>query len=120
VFKSEPPDFPGSGMTALSTYDANGNTPSDAQGRSFNWDYENRLTQVVNPGVGTTTFRYGSSWCRAGRTSGCACRRDRLYDGSRSLAGCGKTSISTCRVPHVSPGAPHIARFAMCGFAYRY
>ncbi len=41
-----------------STYDANGNTLSDAQGRSFTWDFENRLTQVVNPGVGTTTFKY--------------------------------------------------------------
>jgi len=40
------------------TYDANGNTLSDAQGRSFTWDFENRLTQAVNPGVGTTTFRY--------------------------------------------------------------
>jgi RHS repeat-associated protein len=40
------------------SYDANGNTLSDAQGRSFTWDFENRLTQVVNPGVGTTTFRY--------------------------------------------------------------
>jgi len=40
------------------TYDANGNTLSDAQGRSFTWDFENRLVQVVNPGVGTTTFRY--------------------------------------------------------------
>ena len=38
--------------------DANGNTLSDASGRSFTWDFENRLTQVVNPGVGTTTFRY--------------------------------------------------------------
>jgi YD repeat-containing protein len=42
----------------LYAYDANGNTLSDAQGRSFIWDFENRLTQVVNPGVGTTTFRY--------------------------------------------------------------
>lgn len=38
--------------------DANGNTLSDAQGRGFTWDFENRLTQVVNPGVGTTTFMY--------------------------------------------------------------
>jgi RHS repeat-associated protein len=40
------------------SYDANGNTLSDAQGRSFTWDFENRLTQAVNPGVGTTNFRY--------------------------------------------------------------
>jgi YD repeat-containing protein len=43
---------------SLISYDANGNTLSDAQGRSFTWDFENRLVQVVNPGVGTTTFRY--------------------------------------------------------------
>jgi RHS repeat-associated protein len=40
------------------TYDNNGNTLTDAQGRSFTWDIENRLTQAVNPGIGTTTFRY--------------------------------------------------------------
>ena len=41
-------------------YDANGNTLSDPQGRSFTWDFENRLTQVVVPGTngGTTTFKY--------------------------------------------------------------
>jgi YD repeat-containing protein len=39
-------------------YDANGNTLSDAQGRTFTWDFESRLTQATNPGVGTTTFRY--------------------------------------------------------------
>jgi len=49
-------------MTLLSTvaYDANGNTLSDAQGRSFTWDFENRLVQAVVPGSngGTTTFKY--------------------------------------------------------------
>ncbi len=44
--------------SAVARDDANGNTLSDAQGRSFTWDFENRLTQVVNPGVGTTSFRY--------------------------------------------------------------
>jgi YD repeat-containing protein len=41
-------------------YDANGNTLSDAQSRSFTWDFENRLTQAVVPGTngGTTTFKY--------------------------------------------------------------
>src|SRR5579864_6579232 len=40
--------------------DANGNTLTDASGRSFTWDFENRLTQAVVPGTngGTTTFRY--------------------------------------------------------------
>ena len=40
------------------SYDANGNTLSDASGKTYTWDFENRLTQVVKPGVGTTTFRY--------------------------------------------------------------
>lgn len=42
------------------TYDANGNTLSDAQGRTFTWDVENRLTQAIMPGTngGTTTFKY--------------------------------------------------------------
>ena len=31
-----------------SALDANGNTLSDASGRSYSWDFENRLTQVVN------------------------------------------------------------------------
>jgi RHS repeat-associated protein len=41
-----------------SALDANGNTLSDPSGKSYSWDFENRLTQVVNPGVGTTTFKY--------------------------------------------------------------
>src|SRR5438309_9815124 len=40
------------------TYDANGNTLSDASGKQYTWDFENRLAQAMNPGVGTTTFRY--------------------------------------------------------------
>jgi len=51
---------PDSPMTPAPTvaYDANGNTLSDPSGKSYTWDFENRLTQVVNPSVGTTTFRY--------------------------------------------------------------
>ncbi len=43
-----------------SALDANGNTLTDAQGRSYTWDFENRLIQAVVPGTngGTTTFRY--------------------------------------------------------------
>jgi len=37
------------------TYDANGNTLTDAVGRSYTWDFENRLTQVVIPGTGVVT-----------------------------------------------------------------
>jgi len=42
------------------TYDADGNTLTHAGGRSYTWDFENRLTQAVVPGAngGTTTFKY--------------------------------------------------------------
>jgi len=43
---------------ATNSYDANGNTLSDPSGKQYTWDFENRLTQAVNPGVGTTTFKY--------------------------------------------------------------
>ena len=39
-------------------YDANGNTLSDPSGKSYSWDFENRLTQAVVPGTGTVTFKY--------------------------------------------------------------
>src|ERR1700678_2766971 len=38
--------------------DANGNTLSDASGKSYSWDFENRLTQAVVPGTGTVAFKY--------------------------------------------------------------
>jgi RHS repeat-associated protein len=40
--------------------DANGNTLSDPSGKSYTWDFENRMTQAVVPGTngGTTTFKY--------------------------------------------------------------
>ncbi len=40
------------------TYDNNGNMVTDPSGKTYTWDVENRLTEVVNPAVGTTTFRY--------------------------------------------------------------
>jgi YD repeat-containing protein len=45
---------------SCSVYDANGNTLSDPSGKSYTWDFENRLTQAVVPGTngGTTTFKY--------------------------------------------------------------
>jgi YD repeat-containing protein len=43
-----------------SALDANGNTLTDAGGKSYAWDFENRLTQAVVPGAngGTTSFAY--------------------------------------------------------------
>src|ERR1700722_8938900 len=53
---------PDSPMTPAFTvaYDANGNTLSDPSGKSYSWDFENRLVQAVVPGTngGTTTFKY--------------------------------------------------------------
>ncbi|MBV9183959.1 MAG: hypothetical protein JO356_21860 [Acidobacteria bacterium] len=62
------------------TYDANGNTLSDAQGRSFTWDFENRLIQATNPGVGTTTFKYDPVGRRI-QKSGPLGITNYLYDG---------------------------------------
>jgi RHS repeat-associated protein len=73
----------GAGMS----YDANGNTLSDAQGRSFTWDFENRLTQAVVPGTsgGTTTFRY-DPFGRRIQKSGPLGTTNHLYDGKNLLA----------------------------------
>jgi RHS repeat-associated protein len=63
-------------------YDANGNTLSDAQGRSFTWDFENRLTQAIVPGTngGTTTFKY-DPFGRRIQKSGPLGTTNYLYDG---------------------------------------
>src|SRR5271157_956052 len=62
------------------TYDNDGNTVTDAQGRSYTWDFENRLVQAVNPGVGTTTFRY-DPFGRRIQKSGPLGTTIYLYDG---------------------------------------
>lgn len=66
-------------------YDANGNTLSDPSGKQFTWDFENRLTQVVNPGVGTTTFRY-DPFGRRIQKSGPLGTTNFLYDGTEDGA----------------------------------
>ena len=45
-------------MTFKWADDANGNTLSDSSGKQYSWDFEDRLTSVTVPGVGTTTYRY--------------------------------------------------------------
>ena len=67
----------------IATYDANGNTLSDPQGRSFTWDFENRLTQAIVPNVGTTTFRY-DPFGRRIQKSGPLGTTNYLYDGRGS------------------------------------
>jgi len=81
--------LPDSCMTLAATvaYDANGNTLTDAQGRSFTWDFENRLTQAVVPGTGggTTTFKY-DPFGRRIQKSGPLGTTNYLYDGMDSTA----------------------------------
>jgi RHS repeat-associated protein len=64
-------------------FDANGNTLSDPQGRSFTWDFENRLTQAVVPGSngGTTTFKY-DPFGRRIQKAGPLGTTNYLYDGA--------------------------------------
>jgi RHS repeat-associated protein len=69
------------------TYDANGNTlsKSDSSGATqYSWDFENRLTQAVVPGVGTTTFRY-DPWGRRVQKSGPLGTTNYLYDAFRVI-----------------------------------
>jgi RHS repeat-associated protein len=66
--------------------DANGNTLSDPSGKSYSWDFENRLTQAVVPGTngGTTTFRYDPMGRRI-QKSGPLGTTNYLYDGFNLL-----------------------------------
>jgi RHS repeat-associated protein len=69
-------------VPALYTYDANGNTLSDPSGKSYTWDFENRLTQAIVPGTngGTTTFKY-DPFGRRIQKSGPLGTTNYLYDG---------------------------------------
>ncbi len=66
--------------------DANGNTLSDPSGKSYSWDFENRLTQAVISGTGTTTFRY-DPFGRRIQKSGPLGTTNYLYDGLEVSAG---------------------------------
>jgi RHS repeat-associated protein len=63
--------------------DANGNTLSDATGKSYAWDFENRMVQAVVPGTngGTTTFKY-DPFGRRIQKSGPLGTTNYLYDGN--------------------------------------
>jgi hypothetical protein len=49
------------------TYDANGDTLTDASGKACTWDFENRLVQAVVPG--TVTFKYDHFGTRIQKSS---------------------------------------------------
>ena len=96
-----------SAMTTVFTvaYDANGNTLTDAQGRSFTWDFENRLTQAIVPGTngGTTTFRY-DPFGRRIEKSGPLGTTNYLYDAFRlveEVAGNGSVLASYTQGLHI-------------------
>src|SRR5580700_3955649 len=69
-----------------SALDANGNTLTDASGKSYTWDFENRLGQAVVPGTngGTTTFKY-DPFGRRIQKSGPLGTTNYLYDGPNSV-----------------------------------
>jgi RHS repeat-associated protein len=64
--------------------DANGNTLSDPSGKSYSWDFENRLTQAIVPGTGTVTFKY-DPFGRRIQKSGPLGTTNYLYDGLNIL-----------------------------------
>jgi RHS repeat-associated protein len=66
------------------SYDANGNTLSDASGKSYSWDFENQLTQAVVPGTGTVTFKY-DPFGRRIQKSGPNFTGIFLYDGANLI-----------------------------------
>jgi RHS repeat-associated protein len=61
-------------------YDANGNTLSDASGKTYTWDFENRLVSAVVPGSGTVTFKYDPFGRRIQKSSWLGAT-NYLYDG---------------------------------------
>src|SRR5208282_5312594 len=65
-----------------SALDANGDTLSDPSGKSYTWDFENRLVQAVVPGTngGTTTFKY-DPFGRRIQKSGPLGTTNYLYEG---------------------------------------
>ena len=70
----------------LRTDDANGNTLTDPSGKSYSWDFENRLTQAVVSGSngGTTSFRY-DPFGRRIQKSGPLGTTNYLYDGPNAV-----------------------------------
>jgi len=71
-------------MTSALTvvYDANGNTLTDASGKNYTWDFENRLVSAVVPGTGTVAFKY-DPFGRRIQKSGPLGTTNYLYDGFR-------------------------------------
>ena len=86
----------------LSAYDANGNTLSDPSGKSYSWDFENRLTQAVVPGTGTVTFKYDPFGRRIQKSSP-SFTSVFLYDGPEQIEEIDNSSNVLARYTH-GPG----------------
>jgi len=63
-----------------SAHDNNGNTLTDASGKSYSWDFENRMVSAVVPGSGTVTFKYDPFGRRIQKSSTLG-TTNYLYDG---------------------------------------
>src|SRR5260370_33679563 len=85
------------------TYDANGNTLSDPSGKSYTWDFENRLTQAIVPGTGTTAFRY-DPFGRRIQKSGPLGTTNYLYDGMSATVA-EEVDNGGNELPSYAPGA---------------
>jgi RHS repeat-associated protein len=72
------------GSTAAVTFDANGNTLSDASVRTYTWDSENRMTSCTYNGD-TTTYTYGYDGLRRSSTKD-SVTTNYVYDGTNLVA----------------------------------
>ena len=100
-------------MLVRVAYDANGNTLSDPSGKSYIWDFENRLVQAVVPGTngGTTTFRY-DPFGRRIQKSGPLGTTNYLYDGRDLVEEIDSSGNVLARYTQYPSRVPH--SFAFC------
>jgi YD repeat-containing protein len=66
------------------SYDNTGNTLTDASGKSYTWDFENRMVLAVVPGSGTVTFKYDPFGRRIQKSSWLG-TTNYLYEGSNLI-----------------------------------
>jgi RHS repeat-associated protein len=83
-------------------YDANGNTLTDASGKSYTWDFENRLVSAVVPGTGTVTFKYDPFGRRVQKSSALG-TTNYLYERDTLLEEVGNSGNVLASYTH-SPG----------------
>ncbi len=66
------------------TYDANGSTLSDPAGKTYTWDFDNRMSSVFVPDTGTVTFKYDAFGRRIQKSSPLG-TTNYVYDGENLL-----------------------------------